>query len=64
LVHKHTITVGAETFIHRVPKSTRFEEMTPDEWAAYWPRMLDAVHQRVLPNASSYMQDDLARLAS
>jgi hypothetical protein len=65
LVHKHTITSGRETHLLRVPKSTSFDDMTPDEWAAYWPRMLDGVHQRVLPDVGSeYLMEELQRLAS
>lgn len=65
LVHKHTVTSDGQTFLYRVPKSTSFDEMTPDEWAAYWPRVLDAVHQRVLDGVDAgYLQEDLMRLAS
>ena len=65
LVHKHTVTSGGQTFLYRVPKSTSFDDMTPDEWAAYWPRVLDAVHQRVLPTVGSeFLMEELQRLAS
>jgi hypothetical protein len=65
LCEKYTIESGGETHIVRVPKSTNFQQMTPDEWAAYWPRVLDGVHQRVLPEVGSrFIEDDLARLAS
>lgn len=65
LCEKYTIESGQETHVVRVPKSIRFDRMTPDEWAAYWPRVLDAVHQRVLPEVGSqFIEDDLARLAS
>jgi hypothetical protein len=65
LVHKHTVTSGREAFLYRVPKSTSFDDMTPDEWAAYWPRVLDGIHQRILPEVGNrYVEDDLARLAS
>jgi hypothetical protein len=62
--HKHVFETPAGRLTHRVPKPTNFDEMTPDEWAAYWPRVLDAVHQRVLPSVGGYAEDDLARLAS
>lgn len=63
--HKHVFDTPAGTIVHRVPKPTNFEDMTPDEWAAYWPRVLDAIHQRVLPQVGSkFIEDDLARLAS
>lgn len=32
-----------------IPKSTSFDEMTADEWAEYWPRVLDVVQEKVLP---------------
>jgi hypothetical protein len=32
-----------------LPKSTSFDEMTADEWLAYWPRVLDVVQHQVLP---------------
>ena len=65
LVHRHEITSGGDKYLLRVPKSTRFEEMTPDEWALYWPRVLDGVHQRVLENVGSeYLMEELQRLAS
>lgn len=31
------------------PKSTDFESMTADEWAEWWPRVLDVVQERILP---------------
>lgn len=38
---------GKPTFA--VPKSTDYESMTADEWAEYWPRVLDVVQERVMP---------------
>ena len=35
--------------IAKLPKSTGFEAMTADEWAAYWPRVLDVVQEKVMP---------------
>lgn len=32
-----------------LPKSTSFDEMTADEWMAYWPKVLDAVQEKVIP---------------
>jgi hypothetical protein len=61
LCDKHVIEVDGATYIHRVPKSIAFDEMDFEEWAACWPRILDAIHQRVLPG---YVDEDLARLAS
>lgn len=65
LCEKYTVESGGETHLVRVPKSTDFEHMTPDEWAAYWPVVLQAVHERVLPGVEDrYLEDELARLAS
>lgn len=33
----------------QVPKATDYENMTADEWAEWWPRVLDVVQQHVLP---------------
>lgn len=49
----------------RIIKSIAFERMDADEWAAYWPRVLDAVHEKFLPGVEiPEMQNELARLAS
>lgn len=49
----------------RMVKSTAFDKMTPDEWASYWKRVLDAVHAKFLPGIDSAMlEDEIARLAS
>lgn len=37
----------------QIPKSTDYENMTADEWAEYFPRVLDVVAQRVLPGVST-----------
>lgn len=51
--------------IVRIVKSTAFDRMTPDEWAAYWPRVLDAVHQKFLPGIESrHVENEIASLAS
>lgn len=44
-----TLPVGGTDYCVRVPKSTSFKEMTPDEWMAYWPRVMDVVMERVFP---------------
>jgi hypothetical protein len=49
----------------RIVKSTAFEAMTPDEWTAYYQKVLDAVHAKFLPGIDSRtLQDEIARLAS
>lgn len=41
---------GAPAF--QIPKSTDYENMTADEWAEYFPRVLDVIQQQVLPGVS------------
>lgn len=41
--------IAGTGYVLRIPKSTSFEEMTGDEWEQYYPRVLDAIHQRALP---------------
>ncbi|MGP1667492.1 MAG: hypothetical protein ACTS5I_16620 [Rhodanobacter sp.] len=49
----------------RLLKSTAFDKMEADEWAAYWSKVLDAVHQRFLPGIEiPAVEEELARLAS
>jgi len=51
--------------IVRLVKSTAFDRMTPDEWAAYWVKVLDAVHQVFLPGIElRSVEDEIARLAA
>ena len=51
--------------IVRVVKSTAFDAMTPDAWAVYWSKVLDAVHNKFLPNVErATVENELARLAS
>jgi hypothetical protein len=33
----------------QIPKSTSYEDMTADEWNEFWPRVVDAVMQHILP---------------
>lgn len=47
--HYETLPVGGTHYAVRIPKPTNFEEMTPDEWAAYWPRVMDVVMAKVFP---------------
>jgi hypothetical protein len=49
----------------RIIKSTAFDRMTPDEWAAYWAKVLDAVHAKFLPGVEiASIENEIARLAS
>jgi hypothetical protein len=47
--HYDTLPVGGTAYAVRVPRSTNFEDMSPDEWAAYWPRVMDVVEHKVFP---------------
>lgn len=62
--HTYTTTVAGQVHVVRIPKPTNFREMSADEWPKYWARVLDAVHQRVLPGIGEYAEEELARLAS
>jgi len=49
----------------RLLKSTAFEKMSPEQWAAYWRKVLDAVHERLLPGVElPAVEEEIARLAS
>lgn len=49
----------------RVIKSTAFDKMDADEWAAYWKRVMDAVHQKFLPGIGErFIRDEITRMAS
>ena len=51
--------------IVRLLKSTAEDRMTPEEWATYWPKVLDAVHQRFLHSVGiPEVEAEIARLAS
>lgn len=60
-----TLPVAGTNFAVRIPKSTDFARMTPDEWDSFLPRVLDAVHVKVLPHVPlASVEHDIARLAS
>ncbi len=49
----------------RLLRSTAFDKMGADEWAAYWPKVLDAIHQHILPGIDiPEVEQELARMAS
>lgn len=53
------------TGIVRLVKSTAFDAMTPDEWAIYWRKVLDAVHTKFLPGVEgAALENEIARLAA
>lgn len=54
-----------EGSVVRIVKSTAFDKMTPEEWAAYWVRVLDAVHAKFLPGVENrFIEEEIARMAS
>jgi hypothetical protein len=67
LITGHCITqhIKGTGYVLRIPKPTNFDEMTADEWSEFYPRALDAVHERALPLIDvPELEDELARLAS
>lgn len=45
-----TLPVGGSDYCVRVPHSTGFTEMTPDEWLLYWPEVLAVFVDKIAPN--------------
>jgi hypothetical protein len=41
--------VGTTDFALRVPHSTNFDEMSPEEWAKYWPQVREVLLDKVAP---------------
>lgn len=53
---------GTRAFLIR---SIAFCKMTADEWSAAWPRLLDVVHERILPGVPlPDVEHEIARLAA
>lgn len=51
--------------IVRLLKSTAFDKMDFEQWAAYYPKVLDAVHRVILPGVNiAEIEQEIARLAS
>lgn len=48
-----TLPVGGTDYAIRVPKSTDFERMTTEEWAAYWPKVIDVLTDNAAPEFDS-----------
>lgn len=49
----------------RLLKSTAFDKMDFEQWAAYYPKVLDAVHRVILPGVNiAEIEQEIARLAS
>lgn len=67
LITGHCITqhIKGTGYVLRIPKPTDFDSMTADEWSEFYPKALDAVHQRALPQIEiPEVEEELARLAS
>lgn len=43
------LPVEGTDYAIRVPHSTSFEEMTPEQWLEYWPKVLDVLLEKVAP---------------
>lgn len=57
-----TLPNGTQAMLVR---SIAFDNMTADEWAQAWPRLLDVVHQEILPGIElPEVEDEIARLAA
>jgi hypothetical protein len=49
----------------RLVKSTAFDAMTADEWAAHWPKIMDAIEQVFLPGIdSAALRDEIRKAAN
>lgn len=56
------LPVGGTDYAIRVPRSTDFERMTPEEWALYWPRVLEVLLDKVAPDIEiPEARDDMLR---
>lgn len=63
--HCTTVYIQDTRYVLRIPKPTDFESMTADEWSAYYPRVLTAIHERALPQIDiPEVEQELAQLAS
>lgn len=48
-----------------VVKSISFDEMTADEWAAAWQKIIDVVHRDILPTVSEAdLENEIAKCAA
>jgi hypothetical protein len=56
------LPVGGTNYAIRVPRSTDFDRMTPEEWAAYWPKVMDVLLEKVVPEIEvPEARDDMCR---
>ncbi len=63
--HCWTKHIQGTPYVLRVPKPTNFADLSAEEWSEIYPRFLDAIHQRALPQIEvREVQGELMRLAS
>lgn len=56
------LPVGGTDYAIRVPRSTDFERMTAEEWALYWPKVLEVLIEKVAPDIEvPEARDDMMR---
>lgn len=56
------LPVGGTDFCVRVPHSTNFDSMTPDEWMLYWPTVLEVCLEKIAPEIElPEARDDMLR---
>jgi hypothetical protein len=51
--HYDTLPVGSTDYAIRVPRSTDFRSMTPEEWALYFPKVLDVIVEKAAPEVET-----------
>jgi hypothetical protein len=57
-----TCPVGSTDFAVRVPNPTNFEEMTSEEWARYWPQVMEVLLEKAVPEVQiPEVQADMLR---
>lgn len=57
-----TLPVGGTDYEIRVPRPTNFEDMTPEEWQAYFPKVLEVLLDKVAPEIEiPEAQDEMLR---
>lgn len=44
-----TLPVSGSDYEVRIPRSIAFEKMTPEDWAAYFPKVMDVLLDKVVP---------------
>ena len=63
--HCTTQHIAGTPYVLRIPLSTDFENMDGQEWKELYPKLLDAIHERALPEINiEALRDEFARMAS